>query len=262
MASKPEVAQVPIDLLIIDPAVQRPLDKAKSDRMSAELNLDAIGLVCVSGRDDGTYSIIDGQHRVDALRTAGFIADPIDCEIFRGLTLADEAAMFRLRNARTAVQKVDLFRVRVIEGDEIAIGIHHMLAKYGWTVRNGDSDGYFSAVDAIEKVWRRDPDGLPPAADRVIWTVTEAWGHASTSVDKNIVAGLGAFYLRYGFEAEASDAINRLAKFPGAAKGLIGKARGLRDLLRCSMSSAIAEIVVEEYNRRRKTKGLKHWRSE
>lgn len=260
--NKREVGQVPLNLLFVDLAVQRPLEKVKADKIAAGLNLDAIGLICVSRRDSGGYSIVDGQHRVEALRTVGFGDAAVDCEIFHGLTLADEAAMFRLRNNRSAVQKVDLFRVRVIEGDETAVAIHHMLAGYGWTVQLGSKDGYFAAIDAIERIWRQDPDGHPPSADRTVDTITAAWGIDPSGVDGNIVAGLGAFYLRYRFEVEASDVIDRLAKFPGGARGLVGKARGLRDLLRCRVSSAVAEIVVEEYNRRRKTRAVKPWRSE
>lgn len=259
---KREVAQVPLDQLIIDLAVQRPLEKSKSDRIAADLNLNAIGLICVSRRDNGSYSIIDGQHRVDALRTAGFDADPVDCEVFHGLTLADEAAMFRLRNNRTAVQKVDLFRVRVIEGEPVAIAVHHMLAGLGWTVQMGSASGTFAAIDALERVWTADPDGHPPAAERAIYTLTESWGHDVTAADRNIVGGLGALYLRYGFTIEASDVIERLAKFAGGPRALVGRARGLSDLIGGRVSSAVAEIVVEEYNRRRKSRAVRPWRAE
>jgi hypothetical protein len=259
---KREVGQVPLDQLIIDLAVQRPLDSKKSNAIAEALNLDAIGLICVSRRDSGTYSIIDGQHRVDALRIAGFTTDPVDCEIFDGLTLPDEAAMFRLRNNRSAVQKVDLFRVRVIEGDPTAVAIHHLLAKYGWTVSLGSHRGSFGAIGAIERVWLDDPDGKPCAAERTIDTVTTAWGDDSSSVDRNIIAGVGAMYLRYGFDIEVSDVIERLGKFPGGARALVGRARGLKDLIGGRLSSAVAEIVIEEYNRRRKTRGLPSWRSQ
>ena len=42
---------------------------------------------------------------------------------------------------------------------------------------------------------------------------------------------------------------------------MIGKARGLRDTLGGQVTRAVAEIVVEAYNARRKTKALRAWRS-
>lgn len=262
MSHKPEVAAVPLNLLVIDPQVQRPLDKRKADKIAADLNLDAIGLICVSHRSNGSYSIIDGQHRVDALRTVGFVHDPVECEIYRGLSLADEAAMFRLRNNRVAVQRVDLFRVRVIEGDKTATAISDMLTRLGWTVRIAKTSGSFAAVFALEKAWMLDPDGNPPAAERAIATVTAAWGHDPSGVDQSIVGGLGALYARYGTEIDSGDVIERLARFAGGPNALIGKARGLRDLIGGKLTSCVAEIVVEEYNRRRKTRALRPWRAE
>lgn len=262
MSHKPEVTTVPLNLLIIDSTVQRPLDKRKADKMAAEMNLDAIGLICVSRRTNGTYAIIDGQHRVDALRTCGFVAEPVSCEVYHRLTLADEAAMFRLRNNRVAVQKIDLFRVRVIEGDKVANAINDMVARLGWHIQPHGNDGDFAAVHALETVWNLDPDGNPPAAERALAAITAAWGHNPDGVHRAIFGGVGAIFARYGTEVDSGDLIDRLAKFPGAPNNLLGKARGLRDLIGGTLPSAVAEIVVEEYNRRRKTRALRPWRAQ
>lgn len=263
MSHKPEVGAVPLNLLIIDSQVQRPLDKKKADKIAAELNLDAIGMICVSRRINGSYAIIDGQHRVDAMRTFGFNTEPIQCEIYDALSLADEAAMFRLRNNRAAVSRVDLFRVRVVEGDPTATAINDMLARHGWTVRSqGKQDRAFAAIATLEHVWSLDPHGTPPAAERAVSTITAAWGHNSAGVDTAIVGGLGALYARYGTQVESGDVIERLARYAGGPNALIGKARGLRESLGGKVSSCLAEIVVEEYNRRRKTRALRPWRAE
>jgi hypothetical protein len=259
---KTEVASVPLNLLIIDPRVQRPIDKRKADKMAADLNLDAIGLICVSRREGGSYSIIDGQHRVDALRTSGFVNEPVECEVYHGLTLAEEAAMFRLRNNRTSVQKIDLFKVRVTEGDATAVAISDMLHRLGWTVGTDSTDGYFAAIGALETVWNLDPTGQPPAAERAIAAITTAWGHDRSGVHQFIVGGLGSVFARYGAEIDSGGLIDRLAKFPGGAANLVGKARGLRELRGGTGPAAVAELVVMEYNRHRKTRALRPWRAE
>jgi hypothetical protein len=230
---KTEVASVPLNLLIIDPRVQRPIDKRKADKMAADLNLDAIGLICVSRR-----------------------------EVYHGLTLAEEAAMFRLRNNRTSVQKIDLFKVRVTEGDATAVAISDMLHRLGWTVGTDSTDGYFAAIGALETVWNLDPTGQPPAAERAIAAITTAWGHDRSGVHQFIVGGLGSVFARYGAEIDSGGLIDRLAKFPGGAANLVGKARGLRELRGGTGPAAVAELVVMEYNRHRKTRALRPWRAE
>src|SRR5690606_25145225 len=132
MKHKPEVRRVPLNLLTVDLRVQRALDRRKVNRIAAELNPDAIGMICVSKRPDGTYVIIDGQHRVEALKITGAANTTVLCEVFNDLTLADEAAMFRWRNNTTQPHYIDRFRVRLVEGDGDVRAIVDILHKYGW----------------------------------------------------------------------------------------------------------------------------------
>jgi hypothetical protein len=254
---KAELRTVPLSALIVDSRVQRPLDTRRADKMAAELNLDALGLVCASHRDDGTYAIIDGQHRVAALRIAGFVEEPVECEVFSGLTLADEAVMFRLRNNTAKPQYIDRFRVRVIEGDPTAKAIVRTLRRHGWQIALSTSPAHFAAIQAFERIHDREP----VAAEKAIATITRAWGHESNGANGCIVEGIGLIYLRYGDAVSVDDLIDRLSKFPAGAGALLGKARGLRDLIGSTIPKAVAEIVVELYNARRKTKALPPWRA-
>lgn len=261
MARKPEVAAIPLNLLIVDPAVQRPLDVKRIDKLAAQLDLDAIGLICVSRRNGDVYSIIDGQHRVAALRAAGFADDTVECEIFSGLSLSEEAAMFRHRNFRSSVQKVDLFRVRVVEGDETAVAIHALLLKYGWKVQNGSHAGYLNAIDAFERVWLKDAEGVPTSAERTIDTITSAWGLDQGGADRSIITGLGSMFLHYRFAMDLSTVIARLKKLDGGPVSLLSRARGLQNVIKGQLSSSLAEIVVEEYNRGKRSLGVTAWRA-
>lgn len=261
---KPEVREVPLNQLSVDLRVQRPLDTRRANKIAAEMNLDAVGLVCVSHRDDGMYSVIDGQHRTEALRINGFTNELVQCEVYQGLTLADEAAMFRLRNNTTKPQYLDKFRVRIIEGDPEALAIMAILDQYDWALVNqpgSDAAGRFAAVQALERAYAADRDSEPTAAERVIATVTSAWGHDADGVDGRLIDGLGRVYVRYGSAVNGTEMISRLRKYPGGPGALIGRARGLRDLLGVTGPNAFAELFVELYNRQRKTRALPSWRS-
>ena len=54
---------------------------------------------------------------------------------------------------------------------------------------------------------------------------------------------------------------NKLAKDPGGAAGLLGRARTLREAYRSSLSNCVAEIVVNIYNQRRRSQALPEWRA-
>lgn len=264
---KPEVREVPLNQLVVDLRVQRPLDTRRANKIAAEMNLDAIGLICASHRDDDTYSVIDGQHRVEALRINGFTGELVQCEVYQGLSLADEAAMFRLRNNTAKPQYLDKFRVRIIEGDPDALAVMAILKRYGWALLNQHvtgghkPDGRFAAVQSLERVYVADRDSDPTAAERTIATVTSSWGHEPDGVDGRLIDGLGRVYVRYGAAVNSTEMISRLRKYPGGPGALIGRARGLKDLLGVASSTAFAELFVETYNKQRKTRALPSWRS-
>ncbi len=255
---EPDVYPIAVSALIVDPAVQRGIDKRRVHKIADGIDLDAIGVITVSIRDNGDHHIIDGQHRVEALRAAGFGQGCVTCRVFKSLSLAQEAAMFRLLNASAKVGFLDQFRVRVIEGDPVAVDISRIAERYGWTISpSGRAKSGFFAVAAMERIYLQDK----VAAERAMATATRAWGHDSLGVDGRIIEGLGLVYARYGDAAEINELTERLSKFGGGPGALLGKARGLRDLIGSTVTKSVAEIVVEIYNQRRRTRPLPSWRS-
>lgn len=248
---------LPVSKLIVDPNLQRNLDRQRAARIAEDLDPAAIGVITVSRRANGSYHIIDGQHRVEALRLAGGDKEQVNCRVFTGLSAEDEARMFRLLNNTTRLQALDKFRVRVVEGEKVATHISDLLAKYGWKVALSGADGTFIAVVSAERVYLRDP----VAIERTIATITRAWGHTTTGTDGRIVEGLGMVYARYGSAVDDNDVVDRLAKYAGGPNRLLGNARAVRDMYRISVGSAVADIVVELYNARRKTRALAPWRT-
>lgn len=254
---KSDVRRLSVSTFVIDPRVQRPLDRRRVGKIAAELNMDALGTLTISERDNGDYVVIDGQHRTEALKEAGQGAFRVSCRVFSGLTLQDEAAMFRLLNNTAKPQYLDQFRVRVIEGDPDAVRVNSIAKRHGWRIEQSGHSGCMASVQAFERVYLMDE----VAAEKTLSTVTRAWGHDSSSADGRVLEGIGLVYVRYNDSVAVDELIDRLARFPGGAGGLIGRGRGLRDLVGSTLPRAIAEIVVEEYNKRRKTRALPPFRT-
>jgi hypothetical protein len=253
---KPDIRPLKVTDLIVDSDVQRDLDQRRVAKIADDLNLEALGVITVSHRENGSYHIVDGQHRVAALKQAGGDGDKVMCRVFDGLTVQEEAELFRLLNNTAKPLAVDLFRVRVVEGDPAAVDLAHILNDHGWRIGSSTSTTIFAAVVALERVYRLEP----AAAEKSVASLTRAWGHDPAAVDGRLVEGLGLVYVRYGTTVEVAEMVDRLAK-SGTPSRLIGKARDLRDLIGGTVTKALAEIVVELYNARRKTKALPPWRS-
>lgn len=262
--SAPLVEALPVAKLTVDPGVQRSIDKARVDKIVNDFQFESIGTVVVSKRDDGTCHVIDGQHRVAAVQGAGYGDQSVTCLVYEGLTRSEEAAMFRRLNNTRQVMPVDKFRVRVVEGDEAAVTLNRILNEHGWKVEQSKSNGAFAAVAALEKVFRgklAGPGDTAKICDTLISVVTEAWGHDSDGVRAEIIAGVGAVLLRYNTRVDLPKLIHELAQVKSGPRGLVGKAKGLRDFRGGTLSEALAEILVEMINRQRRTNRLPEWRS-
>lgn len=256
-------AWLPLNELIVDTTIQRPLDERRVERMAEALDLSLLGVIEVSARAQG-YHILDGQHRVAALRQAGFHTELVECKVHNGLDQAQEARRFNGLNTFTSPRPFDRFKVRVKAQDPVAVGVDRILMEFGWRLMAGDSDGCFSAVVAAERVYtghgltekERGPENLRAA----LGTVTEAWGRKPINANGFIIGGLGLFFGRYGSEVDKPALVKRLAQFPGGADNYIGKARGIRDFRGGTMPRCIAELTTDLYNKRRSSGSLEVWR--
>lgn len=263
--NEPRVEAIPAEKLIVDRRVQRGVDKARVVKIVSDFHSDSLGAAVVSRRDDGTNHVVDGQHRVAAVVAAGREKDPITCLVYEGLTLAEEAAMFRRLNNTRAVMPVDRFRVRVVEGERNAVVLNNILIRHGWTVSQQKQDGFFAAVSAFESVLNGKLNGEGGTAgicDTLIGVITEAWGHDDQGVRGEIISGLGAMLLRYNSLIDLPKLTSVLGTVSGGPRGLVGRSKGLRDLRGGKLSDAIAEVVVEMLNKNRRVGRLPHWRSQ
>src|SRR3990167_2099442 len=87
-----KIRPVPLGVMRIPPALvtQREFRQAHGDRIAAELDLNKLGYPIINHRD-GIYWVLDGQHRIYALKQNGFEKDQLDCEVYEDLTDAERA---------------------------------------------------------------------------------------------------------------------------------------------------------------------------
>jgi hypothetical protein len=244
--SAPRIVRLRLDLLIVDHDVQRPLDQKRAWRIAKEFRPESLGVLAVNLRPDGKYHVIDGQHRVHALRMLGLETDEVQVELYEGLTRAEEAEQFRLRNNTKAVVPIEKFKVRVVEGDPVAVRIAGALADYGWHIRAGATNASFAAVTAIEKVYRG-PNGKGQNIDTVravLEIVTKAWSYEPYGVKDSIILALGAVLLRHGDKVDTGKLTDALAGYGGGPRKLLGDARGFQAGVGGTIRDALAHKLI------------------
>jgi hypothetical protein len=223
-----------------------------------------VGTLSVSRRTNGLNYIMDGQHRQAVLILRGEEDALMDCHVHTGLTLPEEAEMFRLLNNAKAPSVLERFLVRIQALDPVAVDIADALDKKGWRIASAKTDGVFSAVASIEdpytKAERAEQGSGRKVVDWIIGVCVEAFGRDSNGVRGEIIGGLGHLYLRYGDMIDTPKLVQQMGtKGP---KTLIADARGLKEYRGGTVHDAMAEHYVGLINKgRHVSKWLPDWRT-
>lgn len=224
---------------------------------------NGLGVPIVSHRGEGSYVWLDGQNRGELMRRAGWGDQKIQCRVFYGLTLAQEASLFLVHNDNRQVKPLYKFLARVTAGEPDAVAINRIANSHGWKIGETSSEKGITAVVALDKVFQSDknPDGgKGNVLELTLRAVTEAWGYKSEAVDGRILVGIGALFNRFGDAIDRAALVKKLAEFPAGASGVLGKARGLQQFQGGTVSHCVAEVIVVAYNSRRRTNTLPDWR--
>lgn len=257
------VEWLPANSLSVDPRVQRSFDPRRAERINADFDENALGMLTVSRRADGTHHLVDGQHRHGVIILRGEEDRLLCCEVHHGLNLQQEARMFRLRNAAKPVTVLERFKVRIQEGDVTAVSINKILTDQGWRLGTAKTDGVFGAVSSIEAPYEKAQTSRGEGDELVSWVIsvcTKAWDHNANGVRQEIITGLANLYLRHGTAVDSAKLVQELGVFTGGPRGLISMAKSLKEFRGGTTGDAMAEHLVNLVNKGRRLHKLPDWR--
>lgn len=244
----------------------RPIDYPWVEARVEKFDPDKLGVPVVSKRDDGRYACLDGQNRIELCRRAGYGDSKIECQVFHGLTTAQEAALFLGRNDSRQVGTFHKFAARITAGDPDAVHIAAIVQRAGWDLALATSEKKIAAVTALEAVWksgRADETGWRGAyLEATLSVITEAWGHSAAAANGHLIRGIGAVIARHNETLDKAALARKLAGHRGGALGVLSDAKGLHSYAGGTVGACVAETVVRIYNVRRGAGALPPWRQD
>jgi len=129
----PKLDLVPIACLRIDEQYQRNISRrsAKIIRvMMSDFHWSRFGIVTVTPVDDGTFAILDGQHRATALKALG--AEFCPCLITSQDDVQAQARDFMgINTARTALHASQAYKARLTAAEPIIVSLDAAMTKAG-----------------------------------------------------------------------------------------------------------------------------------
>jgi Family of unknown function (DUF6551) len=261
---QPKTAWVAADDVGVFEDGQRSLRPHHVAKLVAAFCWEMLGAILVSKRKAGKYFVIDGQHRLEAVRQVGLGSKKIRCEMYEGLTPDEEAALFVATNGpRLGVRPFDLFKARVTAKEPIAVAIKRVVSDLGIRISDEKLPGAISAVAAIEKVYTgktlRVPGEHGDLLRRTLRLLRDAWGEELGAFDGVIIEGLGAMLLRYGEEVQDERLLNKMTSANGGARGLLRRAKNRRDDDGGSLRNAVACQFVKLHNLKLRKEKLAPW---
>jgi hypothetical protein len=241
-----KIRPVPIVQMRVPPAlvVQREFRKAWGDDLASNLDLNKLGFPIINHRD-GIYWVVDGQHRVYALKENGFVKDNLDCEVYEDLSDAEMADLFIGRDNRRQIAPYDKFHVSVTARYKRETDILRAVESNGQKVSRDRNEG-ISAVGALGAVYDRSGDVV---LGQVIRTINLGFGGDPFAFDRAVIEGLGLLYNRYNGKTNEKSLGQRLSSLRQGARELLRKAEAIRERTGNQKKHCIAAAVVDIYNK-------------
>jgi hypothetical protein len=244
---------VPLSKIKVNPAAQREMKQYRVDHILANLDLDQLGNPVLNERD-GSYWVIDGQHRIEALRQFGFTDETIQCWVHVGLSEQEEAKRFLLLNDTLTVDALAKYRAAITAGLPVECDIDRTVRSNGMVVSKDDVPGAIGAVNTLRRVYGRSgPVGL----GRTLRIIHKSFG--DSGLEAAVIDGIGLLCQRYNGELEESVAIERLSRLSAGANGLLGDAEKLRRSTGAYKSHCVAAAAVDVINRGKGGRKLPSW---
>lgn len=244
---------VPINQMKVNPLAQREINPARVDRLAVDFDLEQMGTPTVSMRG-GAYFVIDGQHRVEALRQIGFGDESVQCWTYEGLTEQDEAEMFLKLNDYLAIPAIPKFRAAITAQRPAESDIDRIVRSLGLVVSADRVPGAIRAVGTLGRVYSRSGAKV---LSRTLRLTRDAYG--DTGMEAAVIDGLGLLCQRYNGELDESVALEKLSRAHGGVNGLLGAAEKLRRSTGNQKAHCVAAAAVEIINAGKGGKKLPSW---
>lgn len=231
--------------LLIDLSYQRELVDTKVNRIVREFNPKAVGVIILSVRENGDLYVIDGAHRVAALKKLGLGNEDVNSIVYFGLSIAQEAELFVLLNEnRSKPKRSAIHKASAKAGDTASSEIEDMLSKLGLTIGDKPGHGIIRAVGLLHKV--NDKISISNL-EKALRILRDAFGLHSSSFQAEFIVAISMIVVKYK-SIDESRLVKTLSAL-GQPTYLINKASnmvGIKSAL--AKQIALATFVIDAYN--------------
>ena len=229
---------------------QRPVDEKEVNRLIREWDNRLLDPLVVSFRD-GKFNVVDGQHRVAAMRKMnGGKEVMVPCTIYSGLTYEQEADLcYKLDRAKKRLTLAQATNALAESGTDADIRTVKSLIEangFVWALnRRTRGANEIGSIRALMKSWRALGN---EEFSRMLVLLRCTWGGHPDSLTSFVFSGMTVFLKTYSAEMDDRLFIRQLSK---VEPDEIVR-RGKLDFSTTNNGLRYARVILEKYNNQRK----------
>jgi hypothetical protein len=239
------------------PISQRTFRQEWGDAIAEKINWLVLGIPFLNYRDD-VYWVIDGQHRIYALRKNGHGERTLLCEVVENLSDDEMALAFLKRNDGKRVDQFTRFHVAQTAELHIEIEVQNILTDLGLKTKQGkkrNRPNTLGCVGTLIKVFQKTG---PEVLRFTLETLRDAFEGDSEAFDATLIQATSKVLARYANVLNARDLAAALAT-KRTVYAVFSRADTLRKG-RMTKTDSMAKALVAFYNENTRGKPkLKEW---
>jgi uncharacterized protein YunC (DUF1805 family) len=173
--------RIPKERLKVDDTYQRDFKEAKVSAIRAEWSYIACGAISVARREDGSFWVMDGQHRVLAAMARADVSH-IDCMVFESTSVKEEARGFLASNTvRKPLTSIDKFKAQIVAGNTIAIEAQKLLTQAGYVASKNEKAKGVRSISSILHCLKVDAETF-----KTVWPAIVASAQGQAIMERTI----------------------------------------------------------------------------
>lgn len=230
-----------------DLSYQSPVKTSQVNKIVNNYDPKSIDSIVVNLREDGLYYIVDGQHRVTALKQLGELS--VSAKVHAGLSVEDEAKLYHDINSRPTKTPNAMAKAKMAHGDEVAEKIDQAVRAAGMNIDYGatnKTNGYIQAYRTLETLYKKfGRNGLT----ETLALIKRVYGNHSGYFSGFIMSGMAKFLSTYYEDLNMEILENKLQK--QGFSNLLAEINKQRPNFK-SKTEAVPYVLADIYNKKRK----------
>lgn len=234
------------NLSVVWATAQREFNERHSKKIADSFDPDLFDdLVVTLPNGDGIYHVVDGQHRMAAVRSLWGEDEQVPCRIVDAKDPARAAAIFdKINTGRRMPSGIEKFRVRVTAGSETETAINKIVTNLGCRIEAGSDPNVIRAVSALLNV--HNSFGLEVLKETLV-SIRTTWRDDKGALEGPIIEGFGSLIGAHRGHLDWKRLREKTGNTftPGR---LLGQAKGDKESLGGRISDGVRRVLIRNYD--------------